>query len=107
MTRIENRTPLSGTAQPNIVIIMTDQQRFDSLGCYGADFAHTPRLDRLASEGVRFEHCYVNNPICTPSRASIQAIAVPKNPLPACQRNSRRVRPQGKWKGLEGLFIDS
>ncbi len=58
-------------SQPNILLIMTDQQRFDSLGCYGADFAHTPRLDRLASEGVHFEHCYVNNPICTPSRASM------------------------------------
>ncbi|HAI10745.1 MAG TPA: hypothetical protein DCM28_03515 [Phycisphaerales bacterium] len=56
---------------PNILLIMTDQQRYDSLGCYGADFAHTPRLDRMASEGVRFEHCYCNNPICTPSRASL------------------------------------
>jgi arylsulfatase A-like enzyme len=50
---------------------MTDQQRFDSLGCYGAGFAHTPNLDRLAGEGSVFERCYVNNPICTPSRASM------------------------------------
>jgi len=50
---------------------MTDQQRFDSLGCYGFEAAHTPHLDRFASEGVLFEHCYVNNPICTPSRASL------------------------------------
>lgn len=57
--------------QPNILLIMTDQQRFDSLGCYGAKFAYTPRLDALAKQGTRFEHCYVNNPICTPSRASL------------------------------------
>jgi len=57
--------------RPNILLIMTDQQRYDSLGCYGAEFAHTPNLDRLASEGVLFERCYVNNPICTPSRASM------------------------------------
>jgi arylsulfatase A-like enzyme len=57
--------------QPNILLIMTDQQRFDSLGCYGADFAHTPRLDCMARQGVRFENCYCNNPICTPSRASL------------------------------------
>ncbi len=58
-------------ARPNILLIMTDQQRWDSLGCYGADWVETPNLDRLAAEGVRFDQCVVNNPICTPSRASI------------------------------------
>jgi len=57
--------------KPNILIIMTDQQRYDSLGCYGADWIDTPNLDRLAGEGMLFENCYVNNPICTPSRASM------------------------------------
>ncbi len=57
--------------KPNILIIMTDQQRYDSLGCYGADWIDTPNLDRLAEEGMLFENCYVNNPICTPSRASM------------------------------------
>ena len=56
---------------PNILLLMTDQQRYDSLACYGAAFAHTPNLDRLASEGAVFERCYANNPICTPSRASL------------------------------------
>lgn len=56
---------------PNILLIMTDQQRFDSLGCYGFEAANTPNLDGLAADGVVFEHCYVNNPICTPSRASL------------------------------------
>ncbi len=50
---------------------MSDQQRYDSLGCGGANWVRTPNLDRLASEGVLFEHCYVNNPVCTPSRASM------------------------------------
>ena len=57
--------------QPNILLIMTDQQRYDSLGCYGADWVHTPNLDRLAQDGILFENCYANNPICTPSRASL------------------------------------
>lgn len=57
--------------QPNILMIMTDQQRFDSLGCYGADWVDTPNLDRLAAEGRLYENCYVNNPVCTPSRASM------------------------------------
>ena len=57
--------------RPNVLLVLTDQQRHDSLGCYGAEFAHTPRLDALSRQGVRFDHCYVNNPICTPSRASL------------------------------------
>lgn len=56
---------------PNILVLMTDQQRWDSLGVYGCDFAHTPNLDRLGREGAVFDNCYVNNPICTPSRASM------------------------------------
>ncbi|ARN57100.1 sulfatase [Sedimentisphaera salicampi] len=56
---------------PNIIIMMTDQQRFDALGCMGDKAAHTPNIDRLAEEGTLFERCYVSNPICTPSRASM------------------------------------
>src|ERR1041385_4191678 len=59
------------TTRPNIVLITTDQQHTDSLGCYGSRFAHTPRLDRLAAEGVRFDRAYCTNPVCTPARASI------------------------------------
>ncbi len=57
--------------KPNIVLIMTDQQRFDSLGCYGVDFARTPVLDGLAKDGVLFSNCYASNTVCTPSRASL------------------------------------
>jgi len=57
--------------KPNILLIMTDQQRYDSLGCYGVDGLHTPNLDQVAADGVVFENHYVNNPICTPTRASI------------------------------------
>ena len=58
-------------ARPNILLIMTDQQRYDSLGCYGSRVVPTPSLDRLAAEGTLFETCTVNNPLCTPSRASM------------------------------------
>lgn len=61
----------SAEGPPNILLLMTDQQRWDSLSCYGGDVVQTPNLDHLASEGARFENCYCNAPICTPSRASI------------------------------------
>lgn len=57
--------------RPNILLIMSDQQRWDSLGCTGADWVSTPHLDRMAGEGTLFANCYANNPICTPSRASL------------------------------------
>ena len=57
--------------RPNFIFFMTDQQRYDSLGCYGVTGVHTPNLDRLAREGLLYRRCYVNNPLCLPSRASI------------------------------------
>jgi len=50
---------------------MTDQQRFDTLGCAGSPIAHTPNLDHLAASGVRFDNCYATQAVCSPSRASI------------------------------------
>ncbi|SDS33498.1 sulfatase family protein [Actinopolymorpha singaporensis] len=56
---------------PNILFICTDQQRFDAVREYGNDEIETPHLDRLAEQGVLFENCYVQNPVCGPSRASL------------------------------------
>ena len=53
-----------------ILFIMCDQLRFDYLGCYGHPFIKTPNIDRLASQGVRFERTYIQSPICGPSRMS-------------------------------------
>ncbi|HEY6738356.1 MAG TPA: sulfatase-like hydrolase/transferase [Actinopolymorphaceae bacterium] len=57
--------------RPNILLICTDQQRFDAVRAYDNPEIHTPNLDRLAAEGVLFENCYVQNPVCGPSRASL------------------------------------
>ncbi|KAL3432336.1 alkaline-phosphatase-like protein [Aspergillus tetrazonus] len=57
--------------RPNIIFIMADDHASKSISCYGAGINHTPNLDRLAVEGMRFNHCYVTNSICTPSRAAI------------------------------------
>ena len=58
--------------RPNIVFLMTDDQRYDQMGCAGHPFLKTPNLDRLASEGVRFLNAYVVVSLCGPNRASIQ-----------------------------------
>ncbi len=59
------------TTQPNILLLCTDQQRFNALGAAGNPEIETPNLDRLAEQGVRFDNCYVQNPVCAPSRASL------------------------------------
>jgi arylsulfatase A-like enzyme len=55
--------------RPNLIFVLTDDQRADSLGCYGNAEIKTPHIDRLAEEGVLFENASVNSAICTPSRA--------------------------------------
>ena len=57
--------------QPNVLCIVADQHRHDHLGCAGNPIIQTPNIDRLAHCGVRYERCYVNNPVCKPSRATM------------------------------------
>lgn len=59
------------TDRPNIVLIMADQQRMDSLACYGNRFVASPALDRLAAEGARFTLALTPWPVCTPARGSL------------------------------------
>ena len=61
----------SKTRGPNFVIILTDDQGYSDVGCYGAQGFETPNLDRMAEEGVRFTDFYVAAPSCTPSRAAL------------------------------------
>ncbi len=56
--------------RPNILWI-TCEDMSPHLGCYGDLIAHTPNLDRFASEGIRYEHAYATAPLCTPARSSI------------------------------------
>ena len=57
--------------KPNIIFILTDDQRWDALGYAGNKIIQTPEMDRLASEGVYFKNAFVTTPICAASRASI------------------------------------
>jgi arylsulfatase A-like enzyme len=55
----------------NVLLIMTDQQRWDTLGCYGAPTCRTPHIDGLAARGVRFDAAYCPTSPCSPARAAL------------------------------------
>lgn len=62
---------LVNAAAPNIVVINADDLGYGDLGCYGSKVIATPRMDRMAREGVRFTDFYVASPFCSPSRAAL------------------------------------
>ena len=97
--------------RPNVLWICTDQQRYDTLGCYGNDLVDTPAIDRLADDGVRFSRCFSQNPVCTPSRASFLTGRYPRTtrcrqngqPMPRSERLlPRRLAEAGYECGLVG-----
>jgi hypothetical protein len=54
---------------PNLLVLFADQQRADTLGCYGQALPVTPHLDRWAAAGTRFAHAFTCQPVCGPARA--------------------------------------
>ena len=62
---------MSSARRPDIVFIITDQQRYDTIAALGYDYMRTPHLDRLVREGVVFESCHVTAASCAPARASL------------------------------------
>jgi len=74
---------------PNILWICSDQQRFDTLGCYGNPYVSTPNLDRLADNGALFVNAFSQNPVCTPSRASFLTGRYPRTTR--CRQNGQDI----------------
>ena len=64
--------------KPNVVLIFIDDMGWADFSCFGNKDALTPNMDELASEGIRFEHFYVNSPICSPSRVAISTGQYPQ-----------------------------
>ena len=69
LTYCSQHTLVQAASKPNILFILTDDQRFDSLGCTGNEIIKTPNIDQLAKHGVRFENTFCTTSICAISRA--------------------------------------
>ena len=57
--------------KPNVIVVLVDDMGWSDLSCFGGKDVKTENIDRLASEGIKFQHFYVNSPICSPSRVAI------------------------------------
>jgi choline-sulfatase len=62
---------VSKSKRPNILLILTDQQRFDTIAALGNPIIKTPALDRLVREGTTFRHCYTPSPVCVSARCAL------------------------------------
>lgn len=75
----------------NVIWITTDHMRYDCIGAHGNSAMHTPTLDRLVREGVSFDNCFCQNPLCMPSRASFMTGLYPQQV--GVTHNGHDVRP--------------
>lgn len=90
----EVRSEFSGGRMPNILWICTDMQRFDTIEGLNNDSIHTPHLRKLMSESVTLTHTYVQNPVCSPSRASMLTGRYPHTT--GLRALGQRIRPEEK-----------
>ncbi|MEM6980179.1 MAG: sulfatase [Planctomycetota bacterium] len=67
------------SSPPNVIVIIADDMNWDDCGAYGHPSIRTPNIDRLASQGLRFEHAYLTTNSCSPSRSSILTGRYPHN----------------------------
>jgi arylsulfatase A len=79
--------------RPNIIFILADDLGYGDLGCYGQTKIHTPNIDRLAAEGMRFMAHYAGNNVCAPSRCVFMTGLHPGH---AFIRDNREIKPEGQ-----------
>jgi len=87
----------------NIIFFFSDQQRWDTCGCYGQPLKTTPNIDQMASDGVRFENAFTCQPVCGPARACIQTGKYAAEI--GCHTNNRMLPPGEKT--LAGYLKES
>lgn len=94
----------ANSKRKNVLIIMSDEQRVDTLGCYGNKHARTPNIDKLAEEGIRFDSCWTPYPLCCPARASLWTGMMPHNHHVLA--NWFHIRPELQDGGFIQSFTD-
>lgn len=102
----------------NFIFFFPDEMRAESLGCFGNSVVHTPHLDQLASEGVRFDQCHVQNTVCSPSRCSLMTGLYPhvsghrtlwhllRPHEPSLFRYMKQAGYEVKWYGKNHLYSE-
>ncbi len=95
----------NGRNRPNILLITTDQQRFDTIAAWGNRSIHTPHLNWLVDDGISFTRCYADCPICMPSRATIMT-GLAGYTL-GLTGNDDRLRPLAQHPTLPGLLTEA
>jgi arylsulfatase len=83
-------SPTRVPAAPNVLVLMSDEQSWDTLGCTGNPAARTPHLDALAERATVFDGCYTPFPLCCPSRTSLWTGLMP-----------RHHHVLGNWRGID------
>jgi len=83
---------MAADRKPNLILFLPDQQRADTLACYGGVNVHAPNLNNLASKSVVFERAYVTHPVCTPSRSALMTGTWPH--INGCTHNSVPLDPR-------------
>eukprot|EP00752_Nemacystus_decipiens_P017136 g15351.t1 len=73
-----NAVGQSKTAKPNVIFILMDDMGYSDVSCYGAKKVHTPNIDRMAEQGIKFTHFHAAASICSPSRAAFLTGAYPQ-----------------------------
>lgn len=94
-TQAQEKSALAGQ-RPNIYIFMADDQYLASVGAYGAEPSHTPNIDRLAAEGVKYTRCFMPSSICTPNRAAFLSGMLPL-------KNGAHPNHSGFFDGVKSL----
>jgi arylsulfatase A-like enzyme len=86
-------------SKPNIIFILADDLGYGDVGCFGQRKIRTPRLDRMAADGMRFTQHYAGNAVCAPSRC---VFLTGKHPGHAFIRDNRELKPEGQEPLPEG-----